>query len=41
MIYHETDSGYIEVVTTKELNKEQKKYVSEWIKGQCSDGLGE
>lgn len=39
--YDETDSGYIEVITTKELNKEQKKYVSEWIKGQNSDGIGE
>ena len=36
-----TDSGYIEVVTNKELTKEQKQYVSKWIKGQNSDGIGE
>jgi hypothetical protein len=34
-------SGIIEVKTNAELTDLEKKNISEWISGQCSDGLGE
>lgn len=33
--------GVIKVRTTRELTEEEKEIISEWIKGQNSDGLGE
>lgn len=33
--------GYITVETTKELTEMEKAIISDWIAGQCSDGLGE
>ena len=33
--------GFIELITTRELTKEESKEISKWINGQCSDGLGE
>lgn len=35
------DAGYIEVIANRELTDDEKKSVSDWIRGQNSDGLGE
>ena len=35
------NSGVIRLKTNKKLAKEQLLIISEWVKGQCSDGLGE
>jgi hypothetical protein len=35
------NTGYVEVDTTEELAAEDSKIISEWIGGQCSNGLGE
>ena len=35
------DSGKIRVFATKRLSEKALKQLSDWIKGQCSDGLGE
>ena len=38
------DNGYdgmITLTTTRELNEKELKYISEWVSGQNSDGLGE
>ena len=40
-ILEDESSGYIEVVASEELLLGEKKCISEWIKGQNSDGLGE
>lgn len=34
-------SGYIEVITNELLTDDEKKNISDWIRGQNSDGLGE
>ena len=41
--WHLTDenSGYIQVETSKILHFMESKNISDWIRGQCSDGLGE
>lgn len=35
------DTGKIMLFTTKELTKDETTFISKWISGQCSDGLGE
>lgn len=35
------DHGYIRVRTNNYLTEKESKAISEWISGQCSDGLGE
>lgn len=35
------DSGYIEVVALHELSDNERESLSDWILGQCSDGIGE
>lgn len=35
------DKGFVQIETNKPLNDVQKMKVSEFISGQCSDGLGE
>lgn len=35
------DNGYIEVQVYKKLNQLERDVVSEYISGQCSDGIGE
>ena len=35
------DSGYIEVISSRELSYNECKIISDYIKGQNSDGLGE
>ena len=37
----DADSGVINVVTRNELSPQASEYISDWIHGQCSDGLGE
>ena len=34
-------SGVIRVVTRYEMSPQGLDYISDWIKGQCSDGIGE
>lgn len=36
-----TDGGCVIVETSDELSDDERKDVSAWIKGQCSDGIGE
>lgn len=33
--------GYVELTTEGLLSEENLEFISKWIKGQCSDGLGE
>lgn len=40
-ILKELDSGYIELKTNKALSAKELESISEWVSGQCSDGLGE
>lgn len=40
-ILEDEESGYIIVDTNRELTDDESKRISEWIRGQCSDGLGE
>lgn len=35
------NSGYIELITTEEIPQAELNQISEWVRGQCSDGLGE
>ena len=37
----EDDEGYIEVIASESLSDEESANISSWIRGQCSDGLGE
>lgn len=37
----DVNCGYIELKTTRPLDDAQKQQISNWIHGQCSDGLGE
>ena len=36
-----TDEGTIDVETNQELSQDELSELSDWIRGQCSDGLGE
>ena len=40
-ILRDTQSGYIELQSNRELNNEELKWISDWVSGQNSDGLGE
>lgn len=40
-VLEDEESGYIIVDATRELTDDESKRISEWIRGQCSDGLGE
>lgn len=40
-ILKELDSGYIELKSNKALSAKELEIISEWVSGQCSDGLGE
>ena len=40
-ILRDEQSGYIELKTTKELDTKELEFISHWVKGQNSDGLGE
>lgn len=35
------DEGYIELIATEEIPQAELDQISEWVSGQCSDGLGE
>ena len=35
------DSGYIELISTEDLDEQVLEAASLWIKGQCADGMGE
>ena len=35
------DGGFISLLTTRDLSEKELKYISEWVRGQNSDGLGE
>lgn len=37
----DTDKGYIELITSAYLTKKQLAQISDWVRGQNSDGLGE
>lgn len=34
-------SGYIELITNRKLTKDELDFISDWISGQNSDGIGE
>lgn len=40
-ILKDVDSGIIELKTTRELTQKELENISDWVCGQCSDGLGE
>ena len=40
-ILKDTDNGIIDLRTTKELSKDELENISDWVCGQCSDGIGE
>ena len=40
-ILKDTDSGIIELRTTRELTEKELKDIISWVSGQCSDGIGE
>ena len=40
-ILRDEQSGYIELKTNKELNAKELEFISNWVSGQNSDGLGE
>lgn len=40
-ILTDVDSGHIELKTSRELSTKELESISEWVRGQCSDGLGE
>ena len=40
-ILRDTESGYIELQTNRELTNDELDHISSWIRGQHSDGLGE
>ena len=35
------NEGYIELITSEEIPQSELDQISEWVSGQCSDGLGE
>lgn len=35
------NEGYIELITSEEIPQAELDQISEWVSGQCSDGLGE
>lgn len=40
-VLEDEQKGFIKVFTNDELTAEESAEISEWIRGQCSDGLGE
>lgn len=40
-ILKEVDSGHIDLTTTEELTQAELDNISDWVRGQNSDGLGE
>lgn len=40
-ILRDEESGYIEMKSTRELETKELEFISDWVRGQNSDGLGE
>lgn len=40
-ILRDEQSGYIELEATRELDSQELEWISDWVSGQNSDGLGE